>query len=116
MADTFKLIPGRVAGPACKLGHAKIVVTVAASTYATATGGLPVDFFLPFTDLGINPADVQEITGYTVLGYRADFAKGTLTASSYPWTARLWNGVAEHGEGACTQTLHANIWFYPGSK
>lgn len=116
MADVFTQKPGRIGGIARKLGHGKIKIAVGAVTYATATGGLPVDFFLSFLDMGINPADVQEITGYTELGYRADFTKGTLTASSYPWTARLWNGNAEHGEGACTQTLHANIWFYPGSK
>jgi hypothetical protein len=116
MANTFTQVPGRVAGIGCKLGHCKIKITVAATTYTQSSGGLPVDFYQPFVDLGINRDDVQEIEGYTELGYLAVFTKGTFTDTTTPYTARLWSGITQHSNGACTQTLHCNIWFYPGSK
>jgi hypothetical protein len=119
MADVFTQKPGRVAGVACRLGHAKITFVATAVTYATATGGLPVDFFAPFTEMGINPADVIDITGYSTLGHLAIFTKGTMTSTTYPWTVRLWEentAPAEIGDGAITKTIHCNVFFYPGSK
>jgi hypothetical protein len=117
MANTFAPKFGRAAGAASRLGHAKIVIT-STETYATPTG-ITVDFFLPFNDIGVNAYDVVEITGYTVTGYLAVFTKGTLSSTSSPWTVRLWTpstSPAEIADGAIAQTIHANIFFYPGAK
>ena len=112
MANTFAPTADRVAVIANSVGHAKIVVTVTSASYSS---GFSVDFFEPFNDLGVNAKDVIEITGYTVTGYLCVFSKGTLSATSSPWTCRLWNGVTEFS-GTLSDTVHANILFHPGAK
>ena len=112
MADTFAPAVGRVAVIANSVGHAKFVCTFGDSY----TAGMSIDFFKALTDAGINPYDVQEITGYTELGYLAVFAKGTLTSSTAPWLLSLWNGTSAHAAASIVGNVHVNVIFYPGSK
>lgn len=112
MANTFAIQPGRVAVIANCVGHAKFIVT----TTTSYTAGMSIDFFTAFQDAGINPYDIQEITGYTELGYLAVFAKGTLTATASPWLMSLWNGTSAHAGAGISGNIHVNVWFYPGAK
>lgn len=112
MANTFAPTAGRVTPIARNVGHAKLIYT----TSDSYSSGITVDFFAPFSDLGINASDVMEITGYTELGYFARFTKGTLTSSAYPWVATLWSGTTQHAAAAVVGNLHINVIFYPGAK
>jgi hypothetical protein len=89
-----------------------ITLTAVATTYATATGGLPFDLFTflsstvaPFAG-AINPKDIIGFFGVSTLGWVCgSFAVGTTTSSTTPCTVRLWNGTTEAADGATTATI-----------
>lgn len=112
MANVFTIVPGRVSVIAKSVGHAKFTFT----TTTSYTAGMSIDFFVPFRDAGINPYDIQEISGYTELGYLAVFAKGTLSSTTSPWLMSLWNGISAHAASIPSGNIHINVIFYPGAK
>lgn len=89
-----------------------VTLTAVATTYATATGGLPFDLFTLLSstvaplDGAISSKDIIGFIGISTLGWNCGtFAVGTVTATAVPCTVRLWNGITEAADGATTATI-----------
>lgn len=102
----------RAVSPMMSLAFIPITVTGVATTYATASGGLPFDLFAFLAQASqqwgnINYKDIQGFIGTSTLGYvAAQFALGTPTSTTLPATVRLWNGATESADAANSQVIN----------
>lgn len=110
MANTITIVTNRTATPARQTGFQKLSVATT-ETYATASNGFTLALATTLSALGINPADVLEIFGYTLNGHKAIF---TPTSTAGEYTVRLWdNAGSEISDGAMTETVKCLIWLCP---
>lgn len=97
------------------VGAIFVTVSTGGATYATATGGVPVDLaaiLLAASKKGIAVGDVIQIEGTSSDGYKAVFTYDVTTS----WNMRLYtSGASEIADGATTKTVHARIWLAGGS-
>lgn len=102
----------RLASPMLNLSFAPITIAASATTYATASGGLPFDLFAFLATIGpleapISYKDIVGFIGTSTIGYTAaQFAIGTPTSTTLPCTIRLWNGATESADAANSQTIN----------
>lgn len=94
-----------------------ITVSTGGATYATATGGLPVDLSAILTGAsqkGISTSSIIIIRGNSSDGYTAVFTQDATTATTY--NMRLYtSGASEIADGAVTKTVYAIIHLAGGS-
>jgi len=117
MANTVTISPANLRVGPVLFTTGMIPFSVAIDdTYATPTG-ITIDFTevlatIPKESRPVH-ADLVRATGRTALGYQAVFTKG---ASGDSFTCRLWNGIVEHSDAGCTQTLQGELFFAPGAQ
>ena len=108
MANTFDILGNAGVNFLRSAGVIHVTLTCG-DTYATATGGLPVDLrtaVLPFINAqngGMPAASVVAGFGSSTLGWRADLTPVAATPGTFKM--RLWNGITEKADGAITDVV-----------
>jgi hypothetical protein len=94
-----------------------ITATLVATAYATATGGVTLDFTIPLATAIQDPldwTDILEIFGNTADGYTCVL---TRTATLNQYTCRLYtSGASEIADGNITKTLLLRMMLAGGGK
>jgi hypothetical protein len=113
-------LPQRAAAPLLTLAAIPLTIDANGATYATGSGGLPVDLFAALAAASplaanINYKDIVEFHGISRAGYTVgQFAIGTATSTTLPCTLQLWNGTTEFADGACSQVIDGLLFVARG--
>lgn len=114
-AATVSFTAGR-AGVLTDLSAIYVTVTLSATAYATATGGVPFDLYSQLAVAGPIDAPIKatDIRGFLPDGLSStcfmldDFTVGTVTSSTVPCTIRMY-GSGENAQDAFVEIDDADL-------